>query len=87
VWVSARIIGREPITLPAGTFSTLKVEALIERGRGRAKRDPTTRVLVWFTDNQERLPVMAQGELVLRPFTAELTEISRPVPKRARISW
>jgi hypothetical protein len=86
VWVSARIIGREPITIPAGTFSTLKVEALIERGRGHVKRDRTTRVLVWFTDNQERLPVMAQGELVLGPFTAELIEISRPVPKRVRYS-
>jgi hypothetical protein len=86
VWVSARIIGREPITTPAGTFSTLKVEALIERGRDRFKRDQKTRVLVWFTDNQERLPVMGQGELVLGPFTAELIEISRPAPKGVRSS-
>lgn len=86
VWVSARIIGRERITTSAGTFSTLKVEALIERGRDRFKRDQRTRVLVWFTDNQERLPVMGQGELVLGPFTAELVEISRPVPKGVRYS-
>jgi hypothetical protein len=82
LWVPVRILGRERITTPAGTFSTLKVEALIERGRGPVKRNQKTRLLIWLTDNQERLPVMAQGELVLGPFTAELTEISRPVPKR-----
>jgi hypothetical protein len=84
LWVPVRMLGRQPITTPAGTFSTLKVEALIERGRGLFERDRKTRVLVWFTDNQERLPVMAQGELVLGPLIAELTEISRPMPKRAR---
>jgi hypothetical protein len=82
LWVPVHILGRERITTPAGTFSTLKVEALVERERGLFKRDHTTRLLIWFTDDQERLPVIAQGELVLGPLTAELTEISRPVPKR-----
>ena len=85
LWVPVRILGRERITTPAGTFSTLKVEALIERGRGLVKGDQKARLLIWFTDNQERLPVMAQGELVLGPFTAELKEISRPVPKRVLV--
>jgi hypothetical protein len=40
------------------------------------------RLLIWFTDNQEGLPVMVQGELVLGPLTGEPMEISRPMPKR-----
>jgi hypothetical protein len=86
LWVPVRILGRESITTPAGTFSTLKVEALIERERGLFNRDRKARLLVWFTDNQERLPVMAQGELVFGPLIAELTAISRPMPKRAQRS-
>jgi Protein of unknown function (DUF3108) len=81
VWVAVRVVGREQITTPVGTFATLKVEATVERGRGILRRDQTTKLLVWFTDNQERLPVMAQGELVLGPFIAELIEISRPGAK------
>jgi Protein of unknown function (DUF3108) len=81
VWVAVRVMGREQITTPAGTFTTLRVEATVERGRGILRRDQTTKLLVWFTDNQERLPVMAQGELILGPFIAELIEISRPGAK------
>jgi len=81
VWVAVRVVSREQITISAGTFATLKVEATVERGRGILRRDQTTTLLVWFTDNQERLPVMAQGELVLGPFIAELIEISRPGAK------
>jgi hypothetical protein len=82
LWVPVRVLGRESITTPAGTFSTLKVKALIERERGFFQRDRTLTLFVWFTDDQERLPVMAQSELAFEPFIAELTEISRPVPRR-----
>jgi len=78
VSVAAKVLGREQITTPAGAFTTLKVEATVERGRGILRRDQTTKLLVWFTDDQERLPVMAQGELVFGPLIAELIEISRP---------
>jgi hypothetical protein len=86
VWVAVRVVGREEITTPAGIFTTLKVEAIVERGRGSSRRDQTTKLLVWFTDTQEGLPVMAQGELVFGPFIAELTEISRPGAKPSRPS-
>jgi len=84
VWVAVQVLGREQITTPAGTFATLKVEATVERGRGILRRDQTTKLLVWFTDNRERLPVMAQGELVFGPFIAELIDISRPGPEPLR---
>jgi hypothetical protein len=84
VWVAAQVVGREEITTPAGTFTTLKVEATVERGRGTLRRGQTTKLLVWFTDNQERLPVMAQGELVFGPFIAELIDIVRPGPEPPR---
>jgi hypothetical protein len=81
VWVTVQVRDREQITTPAGAFTTLKVEATVERSRGIPRRDQTTKLLVWFTDDQERLPVMAQGELVFGPLIAELIEISRPGPK------
>jgi hypothetical protein len=86
VWVAAKAVGRERITTPAGTFAALKVEATIERGREISRGNQTTKLFVWFTDNQERLPVLAQGELVLGPFIAELIDISRPGTKRIRPS-
>jgi hypothetical protein len=84
VWVAAQVVGREQITTPAGAFTTFKVEATVERGRGILSGSRTTKLLVWFTDNEERLPVMAQGELVFGPFIAELIDISRPGPKPLR---
>jgi hypothetical protein len=87
VWVAVRVVGREQITTPAGTFATFKVEATIERGRGILRGSQTTKLLVWFTDTRERLPVMAQGELLFGPFIAELIDISRPGPDPLRASW
>jgi Protein of unknown function (DUF3108) len=84
VWVAAQVVGREQIMTPAGTFTTFKVEATVERGRGILRGSQETKILVWFTDNQERLPVMAQGELVFGPFIAELIGISRPGPEPPR---
>lgn len=84
VWIPVRVLGRELVTTPAGTFSALKVEALIKRERSLFGRDRTKRLLVWFTNDKERLPVMLQGELVLGPFIAELIGISRPGPKPTR---
>ena len=84
VWVPVRILGRQPVTTPAGTFSALKVEALIKREPSKFGWERTTRLVIWFTDDQERLPVMAQGELILGPFIAELIEISRPGLQRPR---
>jgi len=81
VWVAAQVVGRDQLTTPAGTFTTIKVEATVERGRGILSVNQTTKLLVWFTDNEERLPVMAQGELVFGPLIAELIDISRPGPK------
>jgi len=85
VWVAVRVAGREPITTPAGTFTTFKVEATVEWGRGMFGGSQTTKLLVWFTDTQERLPVMAQGALVFGPFIAELIDISRPKPEPPRV--
>ncbi|HVO83334.1 MAG TPA: DUF3108 domain-containing protein [Syntrophobacteria bacterium] len=81
VWVAVRFAGREQVTTPAGMFTTFKVEATIEWGRGFFGGSQTTKLLVWFTDTPERLPVMAQGALVFGPFMAELIDISRPGPE------
>jgi hypothetical protein len=80
VWVAAKVLGREQITTPAGRFTTFKVEATVDRGRGILRGHQTNKLLVWFTDNQERLPVMAQGELVFGPLIAELVAVVRPAP-------
>jgi hypothetical protein len=86
VWVAAKVLGREQITTPAGRFTTFKVEAIVDRGPGIFRGHRATKLLVWFTDNQERLPVMAQGELLFGPFIAELIEVARPVPETPRAS-
>jgi hypothetical protein len=83
-WVAAKVVGREQVTTPAGAFTTFKVEATVERGRGTLSGNETTKLLVWFTDNEERLPVMAQGELVFGPLIAELINVSRPGPTPLR---
>ncbi len=66
-----RVLKKEKVWTPAGTFNTIKIKALIKfEGIFVNKGD----VLVWFTDDAARTPVMMESKIKIGHITAMLIE-------------
>jgi hypothetical protein len=66
--VHAQVLRRETITTPAGTFKTVVVEPVMEAG-GVARDE---RMLVWYSDDDRRLPVRIRTDVNFGSITATL---------------
>lgn len=73
-----RVLGREEVETPAGTFRTVRIEPILEDLGGIFKKSPGARIFVWITDDEWRRPVKLQSKVVIGHFTAELTRVSHP---------
>jgi hypothetical protein len=68
--IEVRVLRRERVTVPAGTFDTIVVqpvvaqEGIFERKRG---------ITIWLTDDDRRVPVKARTKVKVGSVTAELT--------------
>lgn len=69
--VAARVVRREVIETPAGRFSTVVVEP--EMLRGGVARDE--RLLIWYSDDERRLPVRIRTEIAVGAITATLAAV------------
>jgi len=66
-----QVLKKEKVWTPAGTFNTIKVKALIKfEGIFVNKGN----VLVWFTDDAARTPVMMESKIKIGHITAMLIE-------------
>lgn len=75
--VEVNVLGKERITTPAGTFDTLKVHSnLPYEGIFLDKGD----LFIWFTDDENRIPVMMNGKVKIGRISAKLS--SRQVKAR-----
>lgn len=64
-------MAKERLNVPAGTFDTIKVKTLIKyEGLSVNKGD----VIIWFTDDEIRMPVKMVSRLKIGSITAILTE-------------
>lgn len=77
---TVRVLGRETVETPAGSFSTVKIEPRIEGIGGIFKKSPGARIFVWLTDDARRMPVRLQSKVIVGSFVAELTEVREPPP-------
>ena len=73
-----KVIGRETVDTPAGTFETVVIEPELQELGGIFKKSPGARILIWITDDERRMPVKMQSEVSIGHFTAVLTEFTRP---------
>ena len=69
--VSARVVRREQIQTPAGTFKTVMVEPHMVRG-GVAREE---RLYIWYSDDERRLPVRIRTEVKFGSVTATLKAV------------
>jgi hypothetical protein len=64
-----KVLGKEKVTTPVGTFNTLKVQALVRyEGLFMDKGD----VFIWFTDDEKKVPVLVKGKIKIGSITATL---------------
>jgi hypothetical protein len=68
-----RIIKRENITVPAGTFKTIRVQPLVTEG-GLFKSSQI--IIIWLTDDELKIPVRVATSIVIGDVGAELRKYS-----------
>jgi hypothetical protein len=80
--VHGRVVKREKVTTPAGTFDTL----LVEPQMASAGVQREERLFIWYSDDERRLPVRIRTEVkfgsvtaTLKSVTAGVTSIDPPV--------
>jgi len=71
--VTARIEAREKVTVPAGTFETVRVKA--EPTTGGMKGRGT--IWTWYTVDESRVPVQMQSKLAWGTLTFRLQEVKK----------
>ena len=71
--LAIKYLGRQEISVDAGTFKCIIVEPLIQEG-GLFKSDG--RVLIWMTDDERKIPVMVSTKVLVGSIVAELREYS-----------
>jgi hypothetical protein len=73
--VNARVVRREQLQTPAGTFKTVLVEP--QMVSGGVERDE--RLFIWYSDDERRLPVRIRTEVKFGSVTATLKGIQSGV--------
>jgi hypothetical protein len=75
---NVRVVARERVKTPAGTFDTVKIAPEIEGLGGVFKKSPGATLYIWLTDDEWRRPVMMRSKVSVGSFTARLTDWSHP---------
>jgi hypothetical protein len=69
--LQARIVARQKMYTPAGTFDTV----LVEPKMLREDRDNENRLLIWYTDDERRIPVRIWSDVNVGSITATLRSV------------
>ncbi len=68
--LDVKFLGRETITVAAGTFDCILVEPLVKEG-GLFKHEGN--ILIWLTDDDLKVPVKVRTKIIVGSVDAELT--------------
>ncbi len=66
-----KVLGRERIQTPAGTFDCVAVEPILKAG-GIFKS--SGRLVIWLTDDQRRIPVLLKSKVIIGSISVVLQE-------------
>jgi len=73
--VHAKVLRRETVKTPAGSFKTVVVQPLMESGGVKREEKMT----IWYSDDERRLPVRIRTEVKFGSVTATLHKLSAGV--------
>jgi len=79
-----RVVAKEKVKTPAGTFDTIKIAPEIEGLGGVFKKSPGATLYIWLTDDEWRRPVMMRSKVSVGSFTARLTSWTHPAAEAAQ---
>ena len=70
------VVGREKVTVPAGTFDCLKVRPQVKSGTVfRNKED----IVIWVTDDERHVPVKVESAIVVGNISINLLDATLPL--------
>lgn len=69
--VDARVVRRERVQTPAGTFSTVLVEPVMTAG-GQEREE---KLFIWYSEDERRIPVRIRSQIKLGSVTATLRSV------------
>lgn len=72
---NVKVLRREKVTVPAGTFSTVVIQPNMEGVGGVFAKSPGSVLLMWITDDKWRRPVKMYSKVKVGSFTAELESL------------
>ncbi|HEY7751003.1 MAG TPA: DUF3108 domain-containing protein [Ignavibacteriaceae bacterium] len=68
--LDVKYLGKETVTVPAGTFDCIVVEPLVKEG-GLFKHEGN--IIIWLTDDEAKLPVKVKTKVVIGSVDANLS--------------
>ena len=71
----ARMIKRETITVPSGTYDTFLIEPDIEHVGGVFEKSEDAKIELWVTADERRIPVRLKSKVVVGSFVGELISV------------
>ena len=75
-----RVLGRETVNVPAGTFETLVLEPDLQKLEGVFSKDDRAKIKLWMTDDERRLLVQMKSRAKVGSFVAELVSVEGHEP-------
>jgi Protein of unknown function (DUF3108) len=70
-----RVIGRETINVPAGTYKTVVIEPDLKNVEGVFSKKQRAKIKLWVTDDDRRLLVQMKSAAIVGSFVAELVAV------------
>jgi hypothetical protein len=74
---SARIVRKETIEVPGGTFETYLIEPELKDVGGVFKKSKNAKIQLWITADERRLPVKIASKVSVGSFVGELITIEK----------
>ena len=70
--LEVRVLGRERVKTPAGTFDCVVIEPMLKAG-GIFKNKG--RLVIWLTDDERRMPVLMKSKVAIGSISVVLQEV------------
>jgi hypothetical protein len=71
----ARVVRRETVTVPAGTFDTFLIEPDLAHVGGVFEKSPEASIQLWMSADDRRLPVRLRSKVIVGSFSGELVRV------------
>ena len=72
--LEVKVLGRERVKTPAGTFNCVAIEPLLKTGGIFKKKG---RLVIWLTDDERRMPVLMRSYLTIGSISVVLHEVKQ----------